>query len=106
MSGLPPIEVGDYVFATKYGDGCCRDHFVVGFVAADVGMWRPRDERWTIVDSEGRPFRGNGFRRMRQISQETGARMVALIGEADPETNLHAPGDSMWDVLNDLEAQP
>lgn len=106
MSDNCGIEVGDYVFATKYNDGCSRDHFVVGFVVAEVGMWRHGDERWTIVNDEGRPFRGNGFRRARRISREVGSTMLALMRESDPERNLHAPGDSMWDILADIEPKP
>jgi hypothetical protein len=98
------VEVGDYVFATKYSDGDPRDHFVVGFIVADVGMWRPGNERWTVVDDDGHPFRGNGFRRVRPINRRVGSAMCGLMREGDPERNLHGPGHSMWDVLNDLEA--
>ncbi len=100
---MSEVQVGDYVFATKYADGDPGDQHCVGFIAADVGMWRPRDARWTVVDRHGVPFRGNGFRAVRKIAPQTGSDMLSLMPSF---AGLHMPGHSLWFVLDDLERIP
>jgi len=60
------MERGDYVLATKYQDGDPGDQWCVGFYD------RLCKDRHIVVDSNGRPFRANGFRRVAKISAERG----------------------------------
>jgi len=66
------IVRGDYVLATKWGDGDPQDGWCVGFYV---------EERWPdwhiVVDGEGKEFRANGFRRVAHISQKRGAWILA-----------------------------
>lgn len=64
------IKHGDYVLATKYTDGDPKDHFCVGFFAGECGQYAT--PRYDIIDSDGKLFRGNGFRRVKKISKERG----------------------------------
>lgn len=69
-----PLKEGDYVVATKYADGNPGDHFCVGFYA---GCYDHLGQtRHLVVDSEGNPFRHNGFRRAEHVSPKRGTWMV------------------------------
>lgn len=65
-------EIGDYVLATKYTDGDPQDHWCVGFYA---GITAPHYDppRFDVVDNDGIRFRGNGFRKVKKISQQRGS---------------------------------
>jgi len=65
----PNLQKGDYVLATKYVDGDPQDHWAVGFYESLTAHEPPRHN---IVDSNGKLFRGNGFRRVKKISAERG----------------------------------
>lgn len=69
------LVVGDYVLATKFGDGDPQDHWAIGFYA---GVTAPHYDppRFDVVDNEGRQFRGNGFRRVEKITRERGEWML------------------------------
>ena len=64
------LQKGDYVLATKYGDGDPQDHWCVGFFDSMLG--KTGLDRYNIVDFEGKLFRGNGFRRAKKISKARG----------------------------------
>jgi len=68
--------VGDYVLATKYGDGDPQDHWCVGFYAGLTNPGKYDPPRYDVVDGEGNNFRGNGFRRIKKITPERGAWML------------------------------
>lgn len=57
---------GDYVLATKWGDGDPNDQWCVGFFD------REDDGRFYVVDNAGNQFRATGFRRVKKISQRRG----------------------------------
>ena len=59
----------DYVLATKWSDGDSNDHWCVGFC---TGMTDHDPPRYDIVDSDGKLFRGNGFRKVEPITKEEG----------------------------------
>lgn len=61
------VKIGDYVLATKWSDGDPGDHFAVGFFKEYT--WH---NRYMVVDIDGIPFRGNGFRRVEKISEKIG----------------------------------
>ncbi len=67
-------EVGDYVLATKYGDGDPCDHFYVGFVSGYT--WH---HRYMIVDNHGNSQRGNGFRRVEKLTADEGRQLVEMM---------------------------
>ena len=67
-----PLLIGDYVLATKYSDGDPQDHFCVGFFN---GMLN--EDRYMVIDSKGRNFRANGFRRCEKISTTMGNILVS-----------------------------
>ena len=87
------IAIGDYVLATKYSDGDPQDHWVVGFFD---GVTSPHYDpaRYNVVDSDGQQFRGNGFRRVEKITEETG---LWLLNHVDEITQS---GRSVWDFAN------
>lgn len=64
------LNKGDYVLATKYGDGDPGDQFSIGFYD------RFQDGRHYVVDGDGKQFRGNGFRRCERIAREVGEWLV------------------------------
>ena len=88
MSRSLNVNKGDYVLATKWRDGDPQDHWVVGFFDRML-----REDRFIIVDSEGQPFRANGFRRVKKISAERGA---WLLGHAK---EIETSGRSVWGWL-------
>ena len=87
------LEVGDYVIATKYGDGDPQDHWCVGFYA---GVTAPHYDppRYDVVDAEGNQFRGNGFRRVEKIEAKAGRWML------DNARDIEFSGMSVWDILS------
>jgi hypothetical protein len=70
-----PLDKGDYVLATKYDDGDPLDGYAIGFFDSYLG--KGSGYRYMIVDSAGRQYRGNGFRRAERISYEMGDWLVA-----------------------------
>lgn len=87
-----PLPEGTYVLATKYSDGESGDDWCVGFIKHDALI--ERKERHHVVDSEGRLFRGNGFRRAEPIERNEGdyilSQRAALSGNW---------GISLWKLL-------
>ena len=53
------LTKGDYVLATTYKDGDPQDQWCVGFFDS---MTTHNPPRYNIIDSNGKLFRGNGFR--------------------------------------------
>jgi hypothetical protein len=91
----PEFRPGAYVLATKYADGDPEDQWAVGFL---VGL-TPKSGYlcFDVVDSEGRRFRGNGFRRAETITAEEGRALLAYpSGSQQP----------IWDRLADIRCNP
>lgn len=65
-----PLEKGDYVLATKYRDGDPHDGWALGFY--DSMLPKIGGDRFMVVNSEGKQYRGNGFRRCERVSDELG----------------------------------
>lgn len=61
------LHCGDYVLATKWGDGDPQDQWCVGFYERQL-----RDDRHLVCRSDGTPFRASGFRRVERISRGRG----------------------------------
>lgn len=81
---IPPVNA--YVLATKYGDGDPKDHWAIGFYSG-LTPGNYSEPRFDVRDGDGRSFRGNGFRRIKEISQERGAWMLKhskLIEQGNP----------------------
>lgn len=87
------LKKGDYVVATKYEDGDPKDHFCVGFF--DSMTWH---NRYNIIDGDGKLFRGNGFRKAKKISRETGAEIILHI------TDIEENDKSVWSWVNQFES--
>lgn len=86
-------NVGDYVLATKWGDGDPKDEWAVGFF---VGMLR--DDRYLISDADGKLFRANGFRRAERISENIGT--IILNQARDIEQ-----GDvGIWELVSSIRS--
>ena len=66
---------GDYVVASKYGDGHPQDHWCVGFYKSSYSHCG-HEKRHIVVDGNGESFRVNGFRRVEKITKERGAWML------------------------------
>lgn len=88
------LKPGDYVLATKWGNGDPCDNFCVGYVAG-FG-----EDRILIADDNGNLFRPNGFRRARKITSEQGAQLLALFPEIADK-----PGPSIWAHLRRIQRQ-
>lgn len=86
----PLPSVGDYVLATKYGDGDPQDHWCVGFYAGLTNPEKYDPPRYDVVDGEGKNFRVNGFRRIKKITPERGAWMLKHAKD------IELSGRSVW----------
>lgn len=82
---MSSLREGDYVLATKYRDGDPGDHFAVGFYLKPLitAYDLPGENRHIVVDSNGNPFRANGFRRVKKISKERGEWLLSHIKEIE-----------------------
>lgn len=85
MNKLP--EIGQYVLATKYSDGCAADAWAVGFYAGTT------KDRHMVVDAEGNSLRPNGFRRVQEIPPEVGAWLLANAG------TLEVCASDLWAIV-------
>lgn len=92
------LTKGDYVLATKYSDGDPMDHWCVGFYD---GVTAPHynPPRFDVVDSNGRNFRGNGFRRIEKITEAEGRHMLSK-----PYSRIDI-GISIWGLLKIFRQQ-
>ena len=70
---MSDLQKGDYVLATKWHDGDSRDQWCCGFFE---GMTGRDNQRYDVVDSEGRLFRNNGFRRCEKIHPAIGKYLI------------------------------
>lgn len=70
----PYPKAGYYVVATKYADGDPGDHFCIGFYQGNFDHFG--QTRHIVVDSAGKSFRANGFRRVARIGSRRGTWMV------------------------------
>lgn len=75
------VKIGDYVLATKYHDGDTGDEFAVGLY--DGEHFRGRH---FVIDSDGKQFRRNGFRRIKKISRERGQFLIDHFKDMDAGT--------------------
>jgi len=91
------MEKGDYVLATKYDDGDPCDHWCVGFYSGETTHYG--QPRYAVVDSDGKPFRANGFRRVEKITEEVGAWLIRLI----PCLTPCPVGVNIWNFIPKLE---
>lgn len=101
------IPIGGYVLATKYHDGDTGDQYAVGFFDGRIERYGLEYPRFNVVDSAGKNFRGNGFRRVEAITNEEGKWLVARFplplsewvetGTPD-DPDRHIEG-SVWDWL-------
>lgn len=89
-------ELGDYVLATKYDDGESWDHWACGWIHSMLDRYDP--PRFHVVDNDGEPFRGNGFRRAECIPFHIGRRLIDMA--KDPL--FEASGVCVWDIVADL----
>lgn len=105
LDHLPELSKGDYVLATKYSDGDPGDQWCVGFY--DGWYDHYGQTRHLVVDSAGRSFRGNGFRRCERITDAEGRFLIdhlaeieaapMWVEEIDGEGKMC--GESLWDWL-------
>ena len=76
-----PLEPGDYVLATKYGDGDPGDEFCVGYLHGILDHFG--EPRYLVKNADGQQFRANGFRRAKRISPGRGVWLVARFAEIE-----------------------
>jgi hypothetical protein len=101
-AGLKP---GDYVLATKYSDGDPGDQWAVGWLHGFLDKGG-NDQRFMVVDKEGKQYRGNGFRRCERITHEQGVyicenqpTLEAMVGQFYYDDDGKQVGKSVWDFL-------
>jgi len=88
---MKPLRDGDYVLATKYNDGSRHDQWCVGFYQGLTRTDPPYDpERYDVVDGAGKLFRGNGFRRVKKITQVRGQFII------DSVKTIETSDRSLW----------
>jgi hypothetical protein len=92
-----PLQIGDYVLATKWSDGDPCDPFCVGFVAGETGHTPPRI---LVQDGQGALFRAGGFRRAEKITQREGEALLALFPQISNISGL-----SLWEHLARLRGE-
>lgn len=86
------IAKGDFVLATKWGDGDPGDHWGVGFYD------RLHNGRHYVLDNGGKQIRGNGFRRVGRITPEMGRWLLsaAAMLESSPPGTVN-----LWTMLTE-----
>ena len=84
-------KIGDYVLATKWNDGDPGDHWAVGFYESYV------NDRYRVVDNDGKQIRAGGFRRIGLIDADTGA---WLLSAADALEKSPPGSVNMWSMLS------
>lgn len=82
--GINVIKKGTYVLATKYSDGDPNDQWCIGFYD------RFENNRHYVVDSDGKQFRMNGFRRCAKIKKERGEWLL------QNKEGIQFSGKSLW----------
>ena len=94
------MKKGDYVLATKYNDGDPGDHYAVGWFESRLA------DRYIVVDSTGKPFRANGFRKCQKITDAEGRWLVEHFPDMVPleleelDSGMEKlRGESVWDWL-------
>ena len=86
------VTKGEYVLATKFGDGDPGDHWGVGFYD------RFANGRHYVVDSAGKQIRGNGFRRVGRITVDVGRWFLS----AGRSLEASPPGTvNLWTMLTE-----
>ena len=97
-------RIGDYVVATKYADGDPGDHFCIGFYK-EAYVHCGHETRYIVVDSEGKSFRANGFRRVQRIGSRRGTWMVehfALIERLKDRFSVWHWVNAPWSELDQI----
>ena len=84
------LQKGDYVLATKWTDGDPQDPWAIGFYSGEIA--NNISTRHMGVDSEGKPFRPSGFRRVQKISAGLGKWIL------DNKDDIELGGRSLWDI--------
>ena len=91
---MSELKTGDYVLASRYGDGDVGDHWAVGFFR---GMTRHDPPRYDVEHLDGTLLRGNGFRKAERIPPELGSRLL------DHSKRGEIMGDeSIWDIADSM----
>jgi hypothetical protein len=96
---------GDYVVATKYADGDPGDQFAIGFYNGSYDHYG--QTRHLVIDSEGKNFRNNGFRRVAKVSARRGTWMVQhlhLIEDMMNSASVWLWWSLRWSDLQDVDA--
>lgn len=89
------MKKGDYVVATKYKDGDPNDPFCVGFFYKKIRQDPPKS---IVTDANGIAVHANGYRRVKKISPDVGAKIVANIAE------IEKSGVSVWRWVKTFES--
>lgn len=83
------MKHGDYVIATKYSDGSCKDQWCIGYFD------RYENKRYYVINSEGNQFRSNGFRRCEVIEPSIAKFIIDNIDKLE-HSNI-----SIWNYIED-----
>lgn len=83
------MKHGEYVIATKYSDGSCKDQWCIGYFD------RYENKRYYVINSEGKQFRSNGFRRCEVIDTNIAKFIIDNIAIIE-HSNI-----SIWDCIKD-----
>lgn len=95
------LKIGDYVLATKYSDGDPADAWAVGYYSGELADPRCR---YQVINSEGKQFRANGFRRCEKISDKVGQFLVTNSEALEKIAHSTIPEVfNLWMIANNQE---
>lgn len=95
---VKPLQIGDYVLATKYHDGDPGDNWALGYYNGERGG------RHYVLDGNGQNIRGNGFARAARIRPDVGRWLLSV---AAPHLEKCPPGTvNLWTMLTDAAFDP
>ena len=101
-----PVKKGDYVVATKYGDGDPGDQFCIG--TYDGSFDHFGEMRHLVLDNDGKNFRHNGFRRVERVTSKRGAWLVAHLAYIEKMQDQYSVWHwvhASWAELNSVAQQ-
>lgn len=81
MTNETTVSNGDYVLATKYGDGDPGDPWAVGYYLGSLDHYG--QTRHMVGDINGKTFKPNGYRRVGLIEKDFGEWLLSVAADLE-----------------------
>ncbi|MCP5463376.1 MAG: hypothetical protein H7A34_09470 [bacterium] len=88
---MKEVKIGDYVLGTVWSDGLTNDPWAVGFFAGTLQI--NGQTRYLLVNSQNKPIREAGYRRIQKISKQHGQWLITH-GNA-----IENSGQSLFEII-------